>query len=493
MTIRITLLCCILSILTPAIFAQNKDGAVHMPATMGHPYIKISGVTITGNKLTRYWIITRELDFKIGDSLATFEEGEHLDFSKKRFAPGDSSEVRLRMGYSRENIINTKLFLTNDLTLEKIDSNKYNLKIDVNERHYWWMFPVIKINAPNFNEWLRDPDWSAISMGLFFSHNNLWGLSHQFSTVFFIGKSYTLGMGYYIPWIGKGQKVGMKTGGIYQNIYTVEYGSLENKRLMLYASNSLQDLSFTLAFNFRPGLYNYSTIKLTGQWITISDSLFSLNPDFLFGNKKSNTSLSLYVDYYYDSRNSKSYPLSGNILKGFIDKKGLGITSRDVDIFYYGIDFHFYQVLGRKFYIAEMVKAVNSSGENYPFYYEQNMTEKKDFIRGYDLYTLIGDQMYYFRSNVKYELIKPNVKKVKPSEEKSKFKALQYAFYLNAFGDCGYVANKFSTGNPYDNKLLFSWGLGLDFVSYYDLVLRFEYAFTSIGINGFFIAFGMPI
>ncbi len=140
-----------------------------------------------------------------------------------------------------------------------------------------------------------------------------------------------------------------------------------------------------------------------------------------------------------------------------------------------------------------MVKAEGASGQNYPYYYQLNMMYKKDFIRGYDLYTLKGDQMYYFRSNFKYELIKPSLKKTKPGQEKNKFKALQYAFYLNAFADCGYVVNKFSANNPYDNKMLYSWGLGLDFVTYYDMVIRFEYAFTSIGTNGFFFGFGMPI
>jgi len=493
MNIRIISICCILACLTYTLLAQNKDGAVHIPDTIDYPYIKISMVNITGNKLTRDRIIIRELDFKIGDSLATFDYHAKVDFATKRFAAADSSELKLKMGYSRENIINTKLFLTNDLTIEQIDSNNYRLKIHVNERHYWWLFPVIKLNAPNFNEWLRDPDWSSISMGLFFSHNNLWGLSHQFSTVGYYGKSYTFGMGYYIPWIGKGQKIGLRMGAAYQNMYSVEYGSLENERQMIYEENSQQDVKVNVSLTFRPGLYHYSTVKLYWQWITISDSLFGLNPDYLAKNKQTNTSLSLYADYYYDSRNSHSYPLKGNLLRGFIDKKGLGLVSRDVDIFYYGFDFHFYQAVGKKFYFAEMVKVVNSSGENYPFYYQQNMTEHKDFIRGYDLFTLTGDQMYYFRSNAKYELVKPSVKKVKPGQEDNKFKALQYAFYLNVFGDCGYVTNKFTTDDPYSNKMLFSWGVGLDFVSYYDLVLRFEYAFTSIGTNGFFIAFGMPI
>jgi hypothetical protein len=81
--------------------------------------------------------------------------------------------------------------------------------------------------------------------------------------------------------------------------------------------------------------------------------------------------------------------------------------------------------------------------------------------------------MYFVRSNIKYELVKPNVKKVKEGQEKNKFKALQYAFYLNIFADWGYVTNRFTENNPYNNKNLFSWGVGIDFVTYYDMVLRY--------------------
>jgi hypothetical protein len=47
--------------------------------------------------------------------------------------------------------------------------------------------------------------------------------------------------------------------------------------------------------------------------------------------------------------------------------------------------------------------------------------------------------------------------------------------------------------NPLNNKMLISWGAGIDFVSYYDLVLRIEYAWTSNWHNELFIGFGMPI
>jgi outer membrane protein assembly factor BamA len=476
-----------------SIFAQNKDGKIHVPDTLNSPYIRITGIEITGNKLTKPRIIERELDFRIGDSLATFQEGKGGSFSNRNFYPGDSSELRLRMNYSRENLINTKLFLTVNLSLIQISDNRYKLMIDVTERHYWWLFPVPKLNAPNFNEWIRDIDWSYLSMGLFFSHNNLFGLSHQTSIIALAGKTWAIGVGYKIPWIGKGEKIGLTMTAGYTNMYYVEYASVENKRQMLYAPNSSQVAKLGAKLTLRPGLYNYGTVKLSGEYIKVSDSVYKLDSNYLSGNKKTNISLSLYADYYYDSRNSHSYPLKGNMLKVFVNKVGLGLVSKDVDLFYYGIDFHFYQTIGKKWFIAEMFKAENSSGENAPYYYQLNMTDGKDFIRGFDLYTVKGDQMYYTRNNIKFELIKPSIKKVKEGQEKNKFKAIQYAFYLNAFADAGYVVNNFTENNPYNNKMLFSWGLGIDFVTYYDLVIRFEYAFTSVWTNGFFFGFGMPI
>lgn len=454
------------------LMAHNKDGSIHIPGTLVSPYIRIAGVEITRNKLTRPQILIRELDFKVGDSLATFQKSNGPDFSNRNFYPGDSSELRMRMNYSRENLINTKLFLIVDLSLKRIAGNQYTLLIDVTERHFWWLFPIPKLNAPNFNEWIRDIDWSYLSMGLFFSHNNLFGLNHQTSIIALAGKTWAIAVGYKIPWVGKGKKIALTMTAGYTNMYYVEYASVENRRQFIYAPNSSQVAILGAKLTLRPGLYNYGTVKLTGEYINISDSIFKLAPRYLSGDKKSNISLTLYADYYYDNRNCKDYPLKGNMLKVFINKVGLGIVSKDVDMFYYRIDFHFYQTIGKKWYVAEMFKAENASGQNAPYYYQLNMTAGKDFVRGFDLYTLKGDQMYYTRNNIKFELIKPSVKKVKKGQEKNKFKALQYAFYLNAFADAGYVVNRFTENNPYNNRLLLSYGLGLDFVSYYDLVIR---------------------
>jgi len=482
--------------------AQNMDGELHLPEDFPVAFVKVSQIEVTGNKRTKEQIIIRELDFHPGDSLATFDLGEGTSkaFGKKRFSKKDSSEVVMRMKYSRENIINTKLFLAADLYLTQIEGQDYKLHINVNERWYLWVFPIIQLDYPNFNEWLQNPDLSQITQGLFASHNNLWGLGHQASMKAYLGSSQGVALGYLVPWVGKGQKVGLLLGAAYQNSTVVEYGSLDNQRQISFEKESMKDYSFVSTLKARPGLYNYSKIRLSAHHLQISDALYDRTLEesiasFLPEGRQSISFVSLYIEYKYDSRNNHAYPLKGNYMKGFVNKHGLGILAHDVDYFYYGVDMHFYQQISDRWYTAEMFKLVTSSSENIPYFFKKNLSSREDFLRGFDYYAMRGDEMYYFRSNLKYNVIKPNVMKArKEKHADSKFRNVPYAFYINLIADAGYMKDDFyGEYNPYNNKMLYSWGLGVDLISYYDMVLRFEYVFTNLKSHGFFFGFGMPI
>ena len=404
------------------------------------------------------------------------------------------------MKYSRENIINTKLFLSASLSLEETGEGEYRLLIDVKERWYFWVFPILQLDHPNFNDWLKDPDLSQFTQGIFMSHNNMFGLSHQASVLGYFGSSTGVGLGYYIPWIGKGQKIGMRVAGLYRNSTVVEYGSLDNERMLIYEEGSTREYNLGATLTMRPGLYNYGKLRLTASHISISDQLYNLTLSdslsaFLPEGRQSTAHVDLYVEYTYDSRNNRAYPLKGNFMKGYVDKRGLGILGHDVDYFFYGIDMHFYQTLSERWYAAEMFSLTSSSGVNIPYHFKQSLNSGKGFVRGYDYYALRGDNIYFFRSNLKYNVIQPGIMPARKEKYKdSKFRNLPYAFYINAIADVGWVGDEtYGAFNPQNNRLLYSWGLGIDFISYYDLVLRFEYVFTSIGTHGFFFGFGMPV
>ncbi len=59
--------------------------------------------------------------------------------------------------------------------------------------------------------------------------------------------------------------------------------------------------------------------------------------------------------------------------------------------------------------------------------------------------------------------------------------------------DAGYVVNNRSFSGELPNSLLLSGGVGLDLVTYYDIVTRFELSMNKMGEHGFFIHFIAPI
>jgi hypothetical protein len=69
--------------------------------------------------------------------------------------------------------------------------------------------------------------------------------------------------------------------------------------------------------------------------------------------------------------------------------------------------------------------------------------------------------------------------------------------YTNVYFDAGYVNDRQGlyklNNNTLVNKLMYSAGAGIDFVTYYDKVLRFDYSFNALGESGLFIHWKAPI
>ena len=61
-------------------------------------------------------------------------------------------------------------------------------------------------------------------------------------------------------------------------------------------------------------------------------------------------------------------------------------------------------------------------------------------------------------------------------------------FFLKLYGDLGYGYNTNPVmSNTLNNKLLRTWGIGLDIVSIYDFVFKIEYSFNQLGRNGLYL------
>ena len=62
------------------------------------------------------------------------------------------------------------------------------------------------------------------------------------------------------------------------------------------------------------------------------------------------------------------------------------------------------------------------------------------------------------------------------------------AIYLKTYADVGYVKNypNYTYSGRLADKFIYSYGVGIDVVGSYDVVLRFEYTANAEGDHGFF-------
>ena len=58
---------------------------------------------------------------------------------------------------------------------------------------------------------------------------------------------------------------------------------------------------------------------------------------------------------------------------------------------------------------------------------------------------------------------------------------------LKAYGDLGYSYLPNPGNSRLNNKLLRTWGAGVDVLTIYDVVLKLEYSFNQLGEKGLFI------
>ena len=103
-----------------------------------------------------------------------------------------------------------------------------------------------------------------------------------------------------------------------------------------------------------------------------------------------------------------------------------------------------------------------------------------------------GEHFAMAKSAIKYELV-PKQKLEIPYFKMDQFKKSYYSIYLSIFADMGVVIdNQYDIENELNNTFLFSQGVSLDYVTYYDKLLRLEFSKNHLSEWGVFIHFSNP-
>ena len=473
------LLTTLLSLIIPAaLFSQAyKIGDIKDDSSGYEGKRLIQDIRVIGNKITKEYIILRELTFDVGDSLSNLELKKNLLQSKK-------------------NILNTSLFNFVQFDWAVDPANDISIVISLTERWYFWPSPIFEIDDINFNTWWKTKDFSRINYGLYLSLKNFRGRKETLKTTLQLGYSQEINFSYTIPYIDRKKKSGLGFAYSYSRQHEISYLTDNNKRLFYKHEEkfSQKQIGYGISYFYRNRIFDRHTLSVNYHNISVLDTVVEINPNYLGNGKSKSEFFSLNYNFVHDERDSKNYPLKGNYLSLNLRKYGVGILSSSLDLWNLSVTYKKFWQLGERFFLAGRASGVLAANNEQPYLLQNGLGYSEgSAVRSYEYYVVDGQNVGLAKVQFKYQLIKPASAKL-PLIPFEKFNRFHYAFYLGIFSDVGFVDD--NTGYPHNklaNMLLYGNGIGLDFVTYYDMVLRTEYSFNRFGESGIFLHFIAPI
>jgi len=446
-----------------AVFAQNKSD-----------YVVVKEVKVIGNKTTKTSIMLREIPFSIYDTI----QAKNLISELERV---------------KNNLLNTSLF--NFVTVDPVyfDDQNISIFITVEERWYWWPIPIFEIQESNFNTWWLDKDLDKANYGLFLSKQNFRGRKETLSFILQGGYTEKAGVQYVAPYVNKKKTNGLNGQFSYSRNREISYAVSNNVRDFLRSEDKYiqKEINSTIGYELRPKLYNKYNFNIGYSDVSVSDSLLYFNDNYLFNGENQMRYFSLNYSFKWDKRDVKNYPTVGSYFDFKLFKDGLGILS-GLNSFFMTSHLKKFWQLSERFYFASSIKTKFTVNES-PYYLQGGFVFGNDLVRGYELYVVNGENYGLTKLQLRYSVLKNKVFNVRAIQFEQ-FKRIPLNIYLGAYFDAGYANLKNNQhNNTLSNTVLCGGGVSLDFVSYYDLVLRVEYSINRLNEKGLFLHFIAPI
>ena len=433
----------------------------------------ILNIEILGNNKTKKEIILREVTFQKNKNY-------NQDILKKKIKE------------STENLNNLKLF-----NFVEITQNEGNIYIEVTEKWYFWPYPVFEISERNFNTWWDEfkandySDFSRLNYGIFLNWENFRGRNEllQFKIRRGFKEHYLLS--YQIPYFNKQKTIGLNTNLQLFRRKKTHYQTIDNQLLYFEDENkyTANDYEANVELLYRKNIHYKHALKLHYFSSSVNDSVTFKNPNYLGNNSNSGNYYKSTYSFTDEHRDYIVYPLHGHQFSAEATKYFKGTSPIN----------HFELKARAEKYIEPLNRlflgssfAVKLASYGYQPYSHEEGFGYNDYVRGYEYYVVDGQQFWLSKTALKFAIVEKTEFEISYVKMKQ-FNKSHYSIYLGVFSDMGYIRdNQNKASNPMQSKLLWGKGISLDYVTYYDKLLRIEYSVNHLGEKGVFLHFSNP-
>ncbi len=457
-TVLLYLFCCL-----SFIYARDKSVPL-IDLTQANDTITVSKIRLQGNHKTKSRVIFNELLFKEGSRI-------------------DKTEFYDVVIQSRQNLENTSLFNFVYINYWLVSKDEIAFEIKVDERWYLWALPIFEQADRNLSSFLESGDWSRVNYGFYIKRENFRGMNETLKFRLRMGFLNELMLFYKSP--DHNNKLSWGSSIAYQSNNQVSYNIFNNEPVQFKLDNSfVQQKWFGRLFLFyRHHHLHRHQFTLGYNGFHIKDTLAHMNPEYLQDGKTSMRFINLAYMYSFDQRDNKVYPLSGHFITGSLMQDGLNLLTSRFANFSAFVNFQQYGKLWPRFYYGINSAMKYNNKEQTPFVLNTELGYN-EFLNGYEYNLIDGSSFAFQKQKIAFELIPTKTANIN-FISLNQFSKIHYALYVKAFSDIGYAYKSnphFS--NNLSNTFLYGYGVGVDFVTYYDKVLSINYSVNKFGTTG---------
>jgi outer membrane protein assembly factor BamA len=449
---------------TDKILSSTKDTYKSTDTT---ELFNIKEISIVGNHHTKSSIIRRELSFSEGNSYS-------LPMLVRKFAQ------------AKKQLLNTALFQEVIVYLKNLEGFDAHVSIEVKERWYIFPVPFIKTVDRSFGEWVKEQnmDLDRVNYGIRVRHYNATGRNDKLSIYFMGGYTKQLALEYKGLILDKKQQWTSGFGVAFGKNKQLDYITTDNKR-QFFKSDQKFVHSFSnsyLEFSYRRAIKTKHTFGVGYQTLSIPDTVLTINPAFSPNKESTIRYPELYYTLSHFNVDYIPFPTRGYIAEISLRRRGLG---SDINLWQLTAKGSGMWQLGDKYFFNLRVAGGLKLPFKQPYINQQFLGWNDMFLQGYEYYVINGVAGGYAKVIFSREIINTNFHI--PSGKIEKLNHIPFRLYAKIYGNTGYVHNPEPGDNLLCNRMLYSAGIGVDLVTFYDFIIRFEWSFNQLGQNDLYL------
>lgn len=425
----------------------------------------IKDILIEGNRKTKDYIVLRELSFKqhetyqLNDLVEKFEE-------------------------TRQQLMNTGLFRTVVVSLKSLQGQDVSVSIKLAERWYIYPIPFVRMVDKDFNEWVNQgKDPNRINYGIRVTHKNFTGRNDRLFIN--VGNGYTkqVSFSYNNLFLDKALKWSSNYSFSVGRNHEIVYNTINNRRVA-YKNTSQYVNSFLRArveVAYRRAIRTRHIFSIGYNYENVADTLFKLNSNFASQrNVIRYPSLTYRMQHY--NVDLIAYPKKGFIAETALEKRGI---CADVNLWQLAAMGSGYWPLSSKYIFNARVAGMVKLPFKQDYIAKQFLGYNNMFMQGYEYNVVDGVAGGYVKAIVMRQLFNRVIHI--PSKRIERLNNISLAIYSKVYGNTGYVYDPEPGQNYLSNRVLYSGGLGIDFVLFNDVVIKVEYSANQFGQKGLYL------